>query len=66
MSTCSGPDVLVAPVTTHGARERQVYLPHGASWLDAWTGEPVEGKGWTTAVGALGAHTLSTCAAGEP
>ena len=24
-----------------GARERDVYLPAGASWLDAWTGEPV-------------------------
>ena len=48
-----GPDVLVAPVTTYGAREREVYLPHGASWLDAWTGEPVEGKGWTTALAPL-------------
>jgi alpha-D-xyloside xylohydrolase len=44
-----GPDVLVAPVTEHGARERDVYLPVGASWLDAWTGEPVEGNGWVTA-----------------
>jgi alpha-D-xyloside xylohydrolase len=48
-----GPDVLVAPVTTYGAREREVYLPHGASWLDASTGEPVEGKGWTTALAPL-------------
>jgi alpha-D-xyloside xylohydrolase len=44
-----GPDVLVAPVTTLGARERRVYLPIGASWLDAWTGEPVEENGWATA-----------------
>jgi alpha-D-xyloside xylohydrolase len=43
-----GPDVLVAPVTTYGAREREVYLPAGATWLDAWTGEPVTEKGWTT------------------
>ncbi len=43
-----GPDVLVAPVTTYGAREREVYLPVGASWLDAWTGEPVTKAGWTT------------------
>ena len=43
-----GPDVLVAPVTTYGAREREVYLPAGASWLDAWTGEPVTKAGWTT------------------
>ncbi len=48
-----GPDVLVAPVTTYGARERRVYLPAGASWLDAWTGEPVTGKGWTTAPAPL-------------
>jgi alpha-D-xyloside xylohydrolase len=48
-----GPDVLVAPVTTYGAREREVYLPHGASWLDPSTGEPVEGKGWTTALAPL-------------
>ena len=43
-----GPDVLVAPVITYGAREREVYLPAGATWLDAWTGEPVNEKGWTT------------------
>jgi len=48
-----GPDVLVAPIITYGAREREVYLPHGASWLDASTGEPVEGKGWTTALAPL-------------
>ena len=44
-----GPDVLVAPVTAQGARERDVYLPAGASWLDAWTGERVEQDGWVTA-----------------
>jgi alpha-D-xyloside xylohydrolase len=27
-----GPDVLVAPVTGHGVRTREVYLPAGASW----------------------------------
>ena len=48
-----GPDVLVAPVITYGAREREVYLPAGASWLDAWTGEPVAEKGWTTAAAPL-------------
>jgi len=44
-----GPDVLVAPVTAEGARERDVYLPVGASWLDAWTGERVEQTGWVRA-----------------
>jgi alpha-D-xyloside xylohydrolase len=44
-----GPDVLVAPVTAQGARERNVYLPVGASWLDAWTGERIEQTGWVKA-----------------
>ena len=48
-----GPDVLVAPVTSRGARERDVYLPEGASWVDAWTGEPVKKKGWVTAAAPL-------------
>jgi alpha-D-xyloside xylohydrolase len=48
-----GPDVLVAPVTTAGARERSVYLPTGASWLDAWTGEPLNKTGWVTAAAPL-------------
>ena len=33
-----GPDILVAPVTTAGARQRSVYLPLGADWQDAATG----------------------------
>jgi alpha-D-xyloside xylohydrolase len=48
-----GPDVLVAPVTSFGARERDVYLPEGASWVDAWTGEPVTTTGWVTAAAPL-------------
>ena len=48
-----GPDVLVAPVTVHGERARDVYLPEGASWLDAWTGAPIKGNGWTTAEAPL-------------
>jgi alpha-D-xyloside xylohydrolase len=48
-----GPDVLVAPVTAEGARERDVYLPTSASWLDAWTGEPVAETGWVTAAAPL-------------
>lgn len=38
-----GPDVLVAPVTEAGARERTVYLPAGARWTDTVTGELHEG-----------------------
>ncbi|MGD0198293.1 MAG: TIM-barrel domain-containing protein [Solirubrobacteraceae bacterium] len=48
-----GPDVLVAPVTVQGMRERDVYLPVGASWLDAWTGEPVAQTGWFKAAAPL-------------
>ena len=36
-----GPDILVAPVLEQGARERVVYLPAGARWSNAWTGEVV-------------------------
>ena len=38
-----GPDLLVAPVLHKGARSRAVYLPAGAAWTDAWTGERLEG-----------------------
>lgn len=34
-----GPDLLVAPVTSYGARHRTVYLPAASDWRDAWTGE---------------------------
>ncbi|MEW5814720.1 MAG: TIM-barrel domain-containing protein, partial [Spirochaetota bacterium] len=34
-----GPDILAAPVARFGQREREVYLPSGAEWFDAWTGE---------------------------
>jgi alpha-D-xyloside xylohydrolase len=48
-----GPDILVAPVTELGVRERRVYLPSGASWIDGWTGEPVKASGWVTAEAPL-------------
>ena len=38
-----GPDYLVAPVLYEGLRERKVYLPPGAMWTNAWTGESFEG-----------------------
>jgi len=48
-----GSDVLVAPIVNEGARERRVYLPSGARWLDAWTGEAVGEHGWITAPAPL-------------
>jgi alpha-D-xyloside xylohydrolase len=41
-----GPELLVAPITSFGSRQRQVYLPEGASWRDAWSGQVVKGDGW--------------------
>lgn len=38
-----GPDLLVAPVSALGQRERAVYLPAGAGWVDAWSGERFAG-----------------------
>jgi alpha-D-xyloside xylohydrolase len=38
-----GPDLLVAPVTTDGERERDVYLPAGTDWLDPYTGRTHSG-----------------------
>ncbi|MGN0621102.1 MAG: TIM-barrel domain-containing protein [Porcipelethomonas sp.] len=34
-----GPDILVAPVMEQGVCVRTVYLPEGAEWTDAFTGE---------------------------
>lgn len=38
-----GPDLLVAPVVREGQRSRQVYLPAGASWKNAYSGDTLEG-----------------------
>ena len=38
-----GPDLLVAPVLTAGAVEREVYLPAGCEWTNAWSGAVVTG-----------------------
>jgi alpha-D-xyloside xylohydrolase len=46
-----GPDLLVAPVADYGARRREVYLPAGARWTNAWTGETAPG-GETTRTAA--------------
>jgi alpha-D-xyloside xylohydrolase len=46
-----GPDLLVAPITEAGVREREVCLPAGARWTDVWSGEEHEG-GQTVTVAA--------------
>jgi len=40
-----GPDLLVAPILQPGATEREVYLPAGAEWREAWTGAELPGGG---------------------
>ncbi len=41
-----GPDILAAPVTEYQQYSRKVYLPKGAEWTDAWTGEKQQGGRW--------------------
>ncbi len=48
-----GPDILVAPVLFQGATQRQVYLPAGSDWDDAWTGKQLAGGQWITALAPL-------------
>lgn len=38
-----GPDLLVAPITKYGSRNREVYLPNGVDWTNVWTGEKIAG-----------------------
>ncbi|GHU92513.1 glycosyl hydrolase [Spirochaetia bacterium] len=38
-----GPNYLVAPILYEGQRERQLYLPAGTKWTNAWTGETMDG-----------------------
>lgn len=47
-----GPAVLVAPVTTPGARSRPVQLPHGV-WYDFWTDRRFPGPGTMAAEAPL-------------
>ncbi len=44
-----GPDLLAAPVVYEGARSREVYLPAGTAWTDAWTKAMLDGGQWITA-----------------
>jgi len=40
-----GPALLVSPITRYRARSRRVYLPHGTTWFDFWTGQVLPGGG---------------------
>ena len=53
-----GPDILVAPVCHEGAEGRRVYLPQGASWTHAGTGEVYEGGVWLDVEAPLETVTL--------
>ena len=44
-----GPDILVAPVYERGATSRDVYLPEGVCWREAWSGEESDGGQTLTA-----------------
>lgn len=41
-----GDKILVVPITDKDCREIKVYLPKGAKWTNAWTGEQFEGGNW--------------------
>lgn len=41
-----GPDILVAPICHKKALSRRVYLPEGAVWTHASTGEAYQGGNW--------------------
>jgi alpha-D-xyloside xylohydrolase len=38
-----GPALMVCPVYTYEAREREVYFPEGANWYDFYTGQVIQG-----------------------
>lgn len=43
-----GPDLVVAPVVTQGARQRDVFAPSGSGWIDPATGQEIAGGDWVT------------------
>ena len=49
-----GPDILVVPITDAGCRTIEVYLPAGASWTNAWSGEKFQGGQWITVDAPIG------------
>ena len=43
MNISSGPIFWWLPITKYELRSREVYLPAGVEWTDAWTGKKIEG-----------------------
>lgn len=58
-----GDDLLVAPVVTHGATNRQVILPPG-EWIDWWAGSTLGGSQTVTVQAPLGTLPLFLRAGG--
>ena len=48
-----GPALMVSPITTPGATNRDVRLPAGTTWIDFWTGESHAGGQTITAAASL-------------
>lgn len=49
----SGPSLMACPITTYGARERDVYFPqHAGGWYDAYTAQHVSEGGDSQSVAA--------------
>ncbi|MCF0134125.1 MAG: glycoside hydrolase family 31 protein [Blautia sp.] len=48
-----GPDILVKPITDQGCTKTMVYLPAGAFWSNAWTGETFAGGQWVSTAAPL-------------
>ena len=55
-----GPSILVKPITDAGCRETSVYLPAGAKWTNAWTGEIYDGGQTVTAAAPIAQIPLFT------
>ena len=60
-----GDAILVAPVVTEGATERDVYLPPG-SWRHAWTGDMHEGGQTVTVSAPIGQPPVFTLGPAVP
>jgi alpha-D-xyloside xylohydrolase len=61
-----GPDLLVAPVTQLGGRAREVYLPAGTAWIEAFTGAEHNGGQAVTAHAPLTHIPVFTRAGADP